>query len=172
SVAWMIPQHEAGSVAHLPCFVQRFLKDILGLQDVGSNPTLSYYSGLTKKPGESRIDYLHLSAGVYVASAGITVARNNTVFVGFGFIKPGARSLVSGKIGGSISAGKMTCEKSGAEVDNFVTGATTGAGAYYGPGGALVYNTAGAALELGLGTPGVSLQPYEYIFPIWNFKGN
>ncbi|MFC0156127.1 hypothetical protein ACFFJ4_21830, partial [Xanthomonas dyei] len=27
--AWMIPQHEAGSVAHLPCFVQRFPKGLL-----------------------------------------------------------------------------------------------------------------------------------------------
>ncbi|MFC0156312.1 hypothetical protein ACFFJ4_22895, partial [Xanthomonas dyei] len=37
--AWMIPQHEASSVAHLPCFVQRFPSTLLSARPKQENRT-------------------------------------------------------------------------------------------------------------------------------------
>jgi RHS repeat-associated protein len=114
-------------------------------------------------------DYVHVPVGIYVATGGLTLTKNGTLFAGYGVAHGTPSSLVSGKFGFSAAAGYMQgCPKTGDEVDNFVTGATTGGSAYYVLGGGYGKNAAGSAVEVGVGTPGVALQPFEYMIPIWN----
>lgn len=141
--------------------------DPLGLED----PNLSLYGSgvISKMPDRRGPDYLHLSAGVYVATGGITLTRNGTFFMGYGVAHSTPKALVSGKVGVSLAAGYMLgCPKKGKEVDNYVTGATTGGSGYYGLGGGYGKNAAGSAVELGAGTPGVAMQPFEYMIPVGN----
>jgi RHS repeat-associated protein len=141
--------------------------DPLGLAD----PALELYAAgvIDKMPDRRGPDYIHATVGVYVATGGVTITKNGTLFVGYGVAHGTPKSVVGGKLGFSLSAGHMLgCPKTGGQVDNFLTGATTGGSAYYGLGGGYGKNAAGSAVEVGVGTPGVALQPLEYMIPILN----
>ncbi len=112
-------------------------------------------------------DYYHLSVGYYVGTVSVTLTKNGTLFVGFGAAHGDPKSVTSGKIGFSLTGGKMTgCPKTGEEVDNFIAGASSGVSAFYGIGGGYSMNSAGSATEGGFGTPGASLQAVEYMTPV------
>lgn len=148
--------------------------DAMGLQSVDSNATINHHSGLQNRNGEGRVDYLHISSGIWVATGAITVTRSGQVYLGWGFARGSLKSLSSGKFGASVSGGMLICpegkEPTESEVDLFVAGATAGASAYAGVGGGYVQNATGKAMELGLGSPGISLQPIEYMIPVLNIK--
>lgn len=144
------------------------LVDPFGLEGIGS---WTYAPGTQRDAYQGasngrRADYIHASLGLYVATVGITVTRNGTVFVGYGTMHGTPKSLVSGKLGGSIAAGNMKGCPTGTEVDNYVQGATTGAAAYYGLGGGFGKNAAGSAVEMGFGIGGGAMQAYEYMVPV------
>jgi hypothetical protein len=135
---------------------------------------LRYHSGLQKREGERGPDYIHISAGIYVATGAITVTKSGQVYIGGGFARGSLKSIISGKWGFSASAGMLICPKgrpaTEAEVDSMVAGAAMGATAYLGVGGGYVRNSSGQAMELGLGTPGVSFQGFEYLEPVFNIR--
>jgi len=149
------------------------LIDPLGLEGVHAGtyapgPQRDAYNAASNS---RRADYIHASLGLYVATFGVTVTRNGTVFVGWGTAHGTPKSVVSGKLGGFIAAGNMKGCPTGAEVDNYVQGAVTGGSAYFGLGGGFGKNAAGSAVELGFGIGGGALQPYEYMVPVGSIGG-
>jgi RHS repeat-associated protein len=112
-------------------------------------------------------DYIHASVGLYVGTFSAALSKSGTLFIGYGAAHADPKSATSGKLGFSITAGKMTgCPKTGDQVDNFLTGASTGASAFFGVGGAYAANSAGSAFEAGFGTPGGSFQAVEVLTPV------
>lgn len=112
-------------------------------------------------------DYYHLSVGYYVGTFSVTFTKNGTLFVGYGAAHGDPKSVTSGKLGFALTGGKMIgCPKTGEEVDNFITGASSGVSAFYGIGGGYSMNSAGSATEGGFGSPGASLQAVEYMTPV------
>lgn len=130
-------------------------------------PTSMYPPGIFPSNATTRSDYIHASVGLYVVTFSAALSKNGTLFWGYGAAHSDPKSVVGGKFGFSITAGKMTgCPKTGDQVDNFLTGASTGFSAFYGVGGAYSMNAAGSAVEAGLGTPGASFQAVENLTPL------
>lgn len=114
-------------------------------------------------------DYVHVSAGLYIGTVSLTYTKNGTLFAGWGAAHSDPKSLVSGKVGLSLTAGKMIgCPKTGDQVDKWATGISTGATAFYMVGGGYSMNAAGTAMEGGIGTPGFSVQAFEDMTPVWH----
>ncbi|WP_242112241.1 RHS repeat-associated core domain-containing protein, partial [Luteimonas aquatica] len=118
--------------------------------------------------GAAPPDYIHVSAGIYVASGGAMLTRNGTLLAGGGVAHATPKSMVSGEVGWAASVGYLTARGTAADVDNFARGATTGVGGYFGLGGSYVYNASGSAIEVGYGGGGFSLQAVEYMKPIYS----
>jgi YD repeat-containing protein len=53
------------------------------------------------------------------------------------------------------------CKQDEDSIDNFVSGESTGASAFYGIGAGVVLNGTGTAVETGFGTPGASFQVFD-----------
>lgn len=119
-------------------------------------------------------DYYHITVNYLIGSLALYYSKNGTLFVSPAVTKPDPWSLSSLKnVGASFTSGKMSgCPKTGSEVDNYLTGVSTGVSAFYGVGGGYSYNAAGSAVEGGLGTPGYSFQlenavPVAHGGPSW-----
>jgi hypothetical protein len=58
------------------------------------------------------------------------------------------------------------CQKTADQVDNYITGASSGTSAFYGVGGGYSTNSNGSSFEGGFGTPGASFQAVENMTPM------
>ncbi|MGN6086112.1 hypothetical protein [Trinickia sp.] len=132
-------------------------------------------------PGAS--DFYHLAVSSSIGTADVIYTRNGSLFIGYG-VAHGAPSSVVGpwlpnadgtkktffqKFGISLTAGTLCAKKhTPQDVDDFVSGASAGVSAFFGPGlvgigGAYSFNSSGSAIEAGFGTPGFAFQPVDYM---------
>jgi RHS repeat-associated protein len=127
-----------------------------------------YNPGFWGRVPPAHPDYYHFSASFLLGSVSLTLTKSGRLYGGFGPVYGGPKTTVNTKgLGIAFSSGILSgCDHRKEAVDNYVEGASTGASAYYGPGGGMSYNSSGSALETGFGTPGAAYQGYENNVPI------
>jgi hypothetical protein len=118
-------------------------------------------------------DFGKASVGSYVFNGSGAITKNGTVFAGGGVAHGTPKSVVDfKKPSWSLSVGFMNRPSTGTMVDDYMRGASTGAG-WYTPrgGGSVNYNTAGSATEIGIGSTGPYIQAVEYMVQVYPGPG-
>ena len=126
---------------------------------------------IDKMPDRTGSDYYSVNVSLYVFSYSLTVTKSGNVYFGTNTSKGTPKSTVSGKVGWSVTAGKVDskggCPVTATEVDNYVNGASTGVSGYFMVGGGRYTNSSGSASEAGFGM-GFGMTPVGYNHPIGN----
>ncbi|WP_277344426.1 RHS repeat-associated core domain-containing protein, partial [Metapseudomonas otitidis] len=102
-------------------------------------------------------DYVSAEASAYVMSCSVTYTRYGDTFCGCGF----TRGYPSSGFGINASAGFVVSPlmPSRSQLNNYLDGYGASASYYYGPGGGIAGNTAGAAINVGVGVGGGAATP-------------
>jgi len=102
-------------------------------------------------------DYISAEASVYIMSCSMTYTRYGDSFCGCGF----TRGYPVSGVGANASAGFVVSPimPSRSQLNNYLDGYGASASYYYGAGGAFSGNTAGAAVNVGIGVGGGAVTP-------------
>jgi hypothetical protein len=136
-----------------------------GLDDL--HMTLLYGGVTNSYPDRRAPDYVGFDLSFGYARIGYVLTRNGTIFSGGGLgTNPVAPLSAAGMFGFSIYSGKLdSCPTDGAVVDAFIAGKATTVGGnlgLFGLGMSRTWNSAGAATNAGIGTPGYTYEKTEY----------
>ena len=115
---------------------------------------VSWENGAGRAP-----DYIGIGGGIGFATLHYTLARNGILFSGGGLAGNPRAPIASARWGIFFVIGYLDeeCGKKEDGLNNFLSGQAWNVSGFYGAGAGRTWNAAGAATEIGIGTPGVSV---------------